>query len=316
MNGSDLNNESLRALAQQSLANICWIFFSSIAIITNCFVLITIFSTKSLHNRSQFLIVSHTFAEILYMCAYFGTGLVRYLEFLLSQPEKSNQLICILKQAPLEFSGAIAKLFSLGLACDRFIGLAFPIFYKTSDTKNYVLVVNVVIWCYCIGRLPFAFAFYDRKKIFPVCTFATSFDERYKNYVNVESSVAIYSTVIIYGIAAAIMLRRYKRKTFSGEDEKTEWRREMEFQVFISLSMIGVLYCVSKVAGIIVSTICNRIGTLQANLLLAPIVSLMGIFNATSHFFIYLKLNVCFRKSFFKLIFRRKNNTIAPSEGS
>lgn len=315
MNQSDLaalNNASLKTLTTQAPNHLLWLIMSPISIVTNLLVVITITSTKSLHNKSQYAILSYSVAEVVYGFVYFGTGLKRYLSFALGYPETANQLWCIAQQIPLTATGRGVQLFSLAVAVDRFLCLAAPIFYKTRNPSTYIAAMNVIIWGHVCILACLAFAKYDTTKLFPVCSHATSFDRVFVTLNIDEGNFLTALTAATYVFSAAILFRRYKSATLAGEQQKRDWKRQMEFDVFLTVSVIGVFYL--STAGItnIISAIATMIGTLEATVMLSPVASAFVFLGSTSHLFVYLKMNRVFRHSFMRAVLKPADNTVLP----
>jgi hypothetical protein len=313
MNNTSLDDQSLHLLATQAPQHLTWIICSALAIISNVFVAITIIVSKQLHNKSQYIILSQTIAEITYSSAYFGTGLARFLAYALNKPETSNQLICILKQLPLHCTSEASTIFLLALAFDRILCLAAPVFHKKLDPKRYILTMNVVNWGFTLSKVPLMFINLDKTKVFPVCIFAVAFDPSFVSYHSYYSNVLTSLTVLIYTLVAAMMLRKYKKATFSERSTKSEWKKQMEFDVFMAVSLIGTIYLLSRGIATAISTVSLKyVGTeLENAIIFSTIVSILNFITLISHLFVYMKVNIVFREEFFRIVCR-KNNSVGP----
>lgn len=312
MNRSALDNASLNTLAQQAPNHLLWVILSPLSVATNLLVVITIASTKALHNKSQFLILSYSAAEVIYALCYFFTGLIRFLAYVLSKPETSNQLFCMLKQSPLVFMGAVVKNLGVILSVDRLLCLAFPIFYKNRDSFKYTVFCNAIVWGYSVVKLGFGFQEYDQNKWFGVCAFTTSFAPGFVAYSSTESSVTTGLVAAIYFLATAILFRRYRSATFTGVAQKSEWKRQMDFDVFIAVAGICVIFLITTGLGSILNAIASYIGGIEIAVKLAPVSSALILISSISHFFVYFKLNRLFRKSFRTVVMKREDNSVVP----
>lgn len=315
MNDSILDAQSLQTLAAQVPDNISWMAVSPFIFGTNFLIILTISVSKPLHNKSHFIVLSYSISECIYSLCYFCAGLIRYLAYFYGRPETSTQLMCILKQVPLNSTGHVVTLFTLTLALDRFLCVRAPVFYKTRRTLNYVLALNLFCWCGSMAKVPFAFLSYDPYKKFPVCTLASSFSQSYVTYSTAESGVAVALTAALYAATASILLYRYKNTKFVSSNEKREWRRQMDLDVCVAMSAVGALYVITYGTRAVLTAIVTSKLSLELNQKIIPFSTALFFGNAASHLFVYLILNKVFRKNFFRIFCRRNDNAVSSFVG-
>lgn len=303
-----LKAESLYELQQQSSMHLVMMLYSWIDLINNTFVIVTIFFSKSLHNKSQFVILSHCTIELLLALIYICTGTVRYLSYVYSSPYYANQFVCTLRQLPISFGGNVVQIYTLGLACDRFMCVALPLFYKHLRTGLYVVAFNVV--CFGLTVVKMSFVFYDinTAEMFPTCSYS-SYNDQYKTMDGITENIATIATVSIYALAAVVLLVRYKLTKFNGDLQRRDWKKSMEFDVFFAILVIGAIYVATIGANSIISLFTL---SLQFENQVGAIVSALYLTSGETHLFVYLYLNSTFRKAFKLVILKKEHNTVIP----
>ena len=87
----------------------------------------------------------------------------------------------------------------------------------------------------------------------------------------------------------------------------------MDFDVFVSFIVVGLLYVVTSGVSSIVNAVVAKMHSLDVNLKLAPIVSLFMLASSASHLFVYFFIGSEFRKAFLILIRVRPDaDTVTP----
>lgn len=314
MNISELNALSLSIISQRAPTDICWIIGATIAFTTNLLVVITICLSKPLRNKSQFVIVSYCLAEAMRALTYFCTGFARFSYFLYGVPSTTSQLTCMLWQIPLFFTATVTSFLSVVLAVDRLMGVAVPVYYHTIDPFFYILLINLICWVYPMIKMAFGFLKYDENLYFPVCGSVTSFDSKFYNFHVIESDVTVILAALAYVVAVSILFIRYKKKTFSNQIQKSEWKRRIELDVFIAVAAIGIIYILVWGVVTVLDTVAANIFSLNFSVILALIVPGLGFFSVMSHLFVFLYFNSIFRKCFIALFFKcKKSNAVHPA---
>lgn len=307
-----LNNDSLRILSQQAPNHLIWVLLSPFAILSNFFVILVISCTKRLHNKSQYLLLTYSVIEMMNACSHFGTGLARCLAYEFGMPETSNQVICMLKMSPITFCGRATLVYALALAADRCFCVAFPVLYRVQNSFRYILKIHVLIWVFMGTKVPMAFVGLDIKKLYPTCNYVTVFTKFFSDYSNFELPALTGATAGMYILAAAILFIRYKRKKFSSLAQKTEWKRQIEFDAFMAVMAIGVIYLVSSGMTAALISIASQIGTLEASVTIAPVTSVFAFLTSVSHLFVYIRFNPEFRAAFVRLVLKCGKASVAP----
>lgn len=304
-----IDNTSLATLAQQSSTYLVWISLPPISILANVLVVLTVvLSKEELHNKPHFIIVSHALAEVTYSLAHFGTGLSRYTSYVDHTPYTANQLVCIFRQIPIVLGTSITQIFPAALAFDRLICIGSPINYSKLKLKMYVERVNCVCWTYSFLTVSFMFIDYDINKLIPVCSTLQATSPRVSQATNPIGNVLIGTTTFAYLAAAAVMYIKYKKANLVGDIQKNEWRRKVDFNVSITMSVIGLLYIITALFPFAIRSITIYSSFLSnatnTGLILTSIYFSSGI----SHLFVYLAVNRRFRENFLRVMCRRKAN--------
>jgi hypothetical protein len=312
---SQLDNASLQTLKIQAPTHLCWAVISPIGIITNILIIVTVINSKLLHNKSHYVILSHSLAELIYVTTYFCTGLNNYLFYMYQYPRTADQLTCILINFPLILLGNVCKCLTLALAFDRVLCITKPIFYKTLHNSKYILVLNGLSWGYSTVKTSLAFVSYDKTKYYSICSYAVTFDPTYVKIASIENNCLTAVSVLVYALAAIVMWRRYKSTKLIGASQRSEWRRKMDFDVFLVMIVVGIEYIFRYGIISVIGALVAKYPTLSSVLSTSPLTSLIIICGTISHFFIYLGLNKLFRRQFLRLV--RKNdqsniNSVSP----
>lgn len=173
-----------------------------------------------------------------------------------------------------------------------------------------MLVFNILCWGFCIVKIPFAFLSYDTKKIFAFCTPANTFSEKYVTYGNVEGNALMALIVATYTLAAVIMLYRYKKASFLGETQRQDWRRQVDFNVFVAMISVGLAYIASYGSTTLINSTPALTLSQEVAMKLGPVTTLLLLASSLSHLFIYLKFNNSFREAFIKMYYCKRNNAV------
>lgn len=307
-----IDNQSIIALAQQASTHFTWICLSPISILTNILVILTIVYTKDLHGTSHFVIISHSVGEISYSLGFFIVGICRYIPYLNHVPYTASQLVCIIRQIPANLGAGATQVFAAAIAFDRLFCVGLPVRYAQLIVGKYIFILNVICWSYALAMTLVQFLNSDTEKLFPVCNAAVISNptSRLVGGVAVNSLLAV--TVIVYVLGALILFVRYRKANLIGEVQMNEWRRQMDFAVFMSMAVIGLIYILTFLSPNILTaviTFSDSSVLLVTNTTL--ITSTSTLISEMSHLFVYLCINHRFRQSFVKLIFR-KDNSVVP----
>jgi hypothetical protein len=311
MNLSDLENQSLLLLAEEVDRHIFWIASSPIPVITNLLVVVTVIISKSLHNKSHFLILCHSSSEMLVALNYFAGGLYRYLFFYFNAPEVENEAICKIKSVPNFIFTGLSAHYLLALAIDRFLCLAAPIFYKTRRRSSYLLIITGIILSYNFITRMLGFLNTDPKRLYSFCDASNSFDLIYTLILRYEILFIAALVVVIY-LTTIIFLRRKFREVNSKLDtnKNNEWRRQMELDVFKALATIGCFNGFTLLAAKIVDVMNTSTGRV-----VIPYATILFTYlNSGSHLVFYLYFNSGFRQDFLKMVrkvCKGKNNAVS-----
>lgn len=130
MNNTSLELLSLQKLSQQYINHVSFIIIAPIDIFTNVLIVLTIVLSKSLHNKSQYIILSHAIAQILYLLTFISVSIRKLSDHLSGTPEIFDQLGCVFNQLPMSFVANLVRVQTLGLALDRLLCITCTVFYK------------------------------------------------------------------------------------------------------------------------------------------------------------------------------------------
>lgn len=309
MNTSDLDNISLAQLAERAPLYLYWVTVSPFCFLANLLVILTISLSKQLQNKSQFIILGHSVAELLFSLAYFGTGLKRYLPYVLHTPVTTSQLYCIFEQTPFNFGVFAVKIMSLSLALDRLLCICAPIFYRGARMGTYVLTVNVCCWTYVLTMTTLGFVYYDPQKRIPMCYFYGAYDAWYISINNKVQNAATVITVALYVFAALTLWRQYKRANLLDARQKSEWRRHVELDVFVAIAVVGAIYVIGSGIPSVITVLVSQYPSLGF-INLTPIDTTVAFISSISHFLVYLKINRVFRSCFMRLFSKHDDNVV------
>lgn len=129
---------------------------------------------------------------------------------------------------------------------------------------------------------------YKPNKIVPICIAFMDFSGLCTKILTVSNNVLSGLSVLLNFIGAIIKWRRYKTTTFSSESQKSEWRRQINWDVFMSITMIGIVDLLFRAASSILFSIIMLSFSVEMQAMLMPINSVLIPINSTSHLLIYL----------------------------
>lgn len=302
-----IDNISLVTLAQQATSHLTWICLSPVSFFANLLIVVTVVFSKELRNKSHFIIVSYTVAELSQSLAYFGTGLARYMPYVYQVPYTANQLVCIVRQAPVTFGGNLVQIFSVVLGFDRLFCVGVPIKYSQLSLKKYIGCVNFFCWTYSFFRISLTFIDHDTNKLLPVCNTALAYSPVVTKATNPIGHVLVGTTASAYMAGAAVLYRRYRKANLVGDFQKSEWRRKVDFNVFVATAVVGFLYVITALVPYVLITITVYISSSLASIVdTALVVTSIYLANGISHLFVYLLVNRRFRENFLRVVCRRE----------
>lgn len=248
MNATDIYNSSLKFLSDNYPMHIFWVCSSVVALFANIPIAVAIVKTKELHNKSHYIILGLSLAEIYKALAYIALGLYYITCHLAKIPATGTKLQCLFTLGFTKFLGNVTvHIFTLFLALDRFLCISFPVFYYALHAEKYGIVVDIL--CTGIPFLKFSLYFIDYHDNIALLSFCDA-DKVYPPAIN--QALASVSTVeraiaaFLYAATAIILYGKYKKANPVGQAAKSEWRRQMDFNVFLIVSIIGSTHLVAN----------------------------------------------------------------------
>lgn len=310
MNLSSLENQSLAILADRAPQYLLLILISPVNFIANLLVVLTIASSKELRNKSQFVILSHSACEMYYALAGLGVGIGYYICFLYHWPVSATRLTCILSNAPQIVGSRADIYFTAALALDRLTCMALPTRFQSLPLRKYIWAMNVVCWVLAIlvTTLP-AMAIGEYETVVAFCDIFAYVPAEVRKWDSLESNAEAGLIALMYMLNAALLWRRYKQADLIGEIQKSEWRRQMDFSVFLAITAIGVTFLITAVVPRLFFSIAATYLVFSATT--ASVIGYLGFFlRSISNLFYCLLFNVTFRDQFLRLFCKRDPNVV------
>lgn len=295
LNSSDI---TIRIARLQTPAHLSWIVACLFAIVCNAFLIAITAKVRTLQTKSQFVVVSLCCAEILQSIAYIGTGLKRALIYLIPWSEHVSQLACIAQSLPINICPAATGNLILALSIDRCIAIVWPLFYMRMPTGTYIVAVNLVSWTLAIMHGLLSLVSYQKDKIMLICTFATCCDKLYMLSYDISSHIRAGGTVIFQIITAVILWRRVRLLRRLSSTTRRNERKNLEVASFHAVVVIAVVYATSVWTAYMTYSILAWVDH-DLEVAISPYVTLLLIFNSSSHFFVYLIMSRTFRQAFY-----------------
>lgn len=289
--------QSLTMLRSQYVPMVISTLLCMFAVITNALLIVIIAKTKELHNRSQFIIVSHSFAEMLQ--SLFGTVVYGRRAFCatFSIPDVSNQLNCVIFQVPFVISAKVAMLEILVLGIDRMLCVGAPITYRQLNPKRYVLGLNLACWAFVLAHVPFQFLGVDKNGSVPVCMYTLAFPAAYRSSDSLEGEIIVALTVFVYALAIGFVVYRYWGQKWRTLAERNSWGRRIKLGAFKMMMTVGCIFVACWGIGQAAIYITNWYGSPSTAAMYGPYISLLLTLNTSSHFFVYYFLSSIFREA-------------------
>lgn len=299
---------SKASLVQSSTINLCVSVFSFASFIANGLILLVIGKTKAMHNKSQFVIFSHIFAETLYSLSAFAIAFRKYIFYLLESSEIVYQSTCMVMYIPQTGSSIAVTHFILALGLDRLLAVGKPIYYKTMPSWKYVGLLNLVCWGLSLVMMPFGFLEFEKMREMAVCQYSLAYSATFRLFQTYKGNVVAVATVGIYVVSLSFVGFRYWGTKWMNEAQRTSWSRKVNLGAFKIMMVVGVLYLVCWGLSQTISTTLAQFGpTVQATF--GPYLNLLNLTNTLSHFFVCIGLSKRFRDAFIRLIRCTGDNT-------
>lgn len=307
-----LVNASFALLTERAPLHLLWSVLAPFGVLCNVLVIVTISFDKDLHNKSQFVILVLSLSEIAYMGSVSVIGLKRYLLHILHIPGVTNSIQCSLEVLVWYVGLHWVRYTAFFLAVDRFLCVCLPVFYNTLNTLKYLLAINGMILLPAIFLRGYIQLFgYDKVRWIPICGQEELYERNslYNRINTIETPFKQFIPVPFYIIATIRLYMRYRKAKLVNEAQKRDWRRLVEFDVFVAITIVGCTFFVVNYIPNIFGTVATAFSWPLQVIQLAqfPFVAL----NSMSHLFVYLKFNSTFRRAFLKVICRR-NNVVQP----
>lgn len=306
-----LNNASLNALAQEARISVIVVLLSPFTVITNFLIIYVIFRTKELHNKSQYLILLHSAAGMFWGMTMFCVYLKSYIAFNYGFPLATSQGLCKFMNFPIEFFGTMSRRYGLALGMDRLLLVAKPTMYKVQMPIRYLLILHMIVCGPLVVRIPLYFVGYDPYKMISFCNGAAAIGDTYRVFQSVESNVLVALTSTSYALLIVILLYRFKTAKIAGAAQKQEWRRKWEFEVILSIVVIGLIY-LSLTAVSNIGFVLFANSPAEVTRIFRDVSTGLAVMSTISHLFVYLGMNGTFREAFQRLVIGRGPNDVIP----
>lgn len=306
-----LNNASSIALAQEATTSLLSSILCPFSVISNFLVVYVIFRTKKLHNKSQYLILLHSAAGMVWAITFFCISLKNYTASFYGFPLITNQGLCKFIIFPLEFSGSIVRRYALMLGMDRCLLVVRPTFYRIQVTLRYISILHIICWCPLLVRIPLYFVGYDANRLIPFCNSFTVLSDIYRVFQSVESNILTGLTWFMYISLIAVMLYRFKTAKLAGATQRREWKRRWELEALLSITVVGLMYLGSSVISN-VGFVAFANSPAYVTRVFKDVSTGIALMSSISHLFVYLAMNGTFRQAFQRLLTRRGQNDVMP----
>lgn len=295
-------NLTLPVSSSENNQNLPYIFLCLLAMTANVLIIWTISMEKSLHNKSQLVLLSLSVGEVLFCLSSCVVGFYKLASSIFNL--ESYQFFCILRHYPILFSGSLVKNMMLASAIDRSLCMGRPLFYRNVSNSKYVSCLNLICCSHAALVNMFAFTKSSLDLLLPVCSLSIAVDKTYLILSGLQDNLIFLVTIVLYAILACKFWRRYRKEKVSDLIQSNEWRRQMDYDVFLAMVIVGSVYSINGLPSLAMSLGYNSMSAKITNALMT--FSLFFIlFSSISHLFVYYKVNKLFRSGFVKVVFRR-----------
>lgn len=312
MNVSDIDQKSLALLEEKAPITLARVLVSPVLFVLNLLVVLTIASSKDLRNKSQFLIMSHSISEMAWAVFQTAIGVKNYTLFLLGYPATVSQLACMFITAPFAGLSQADLYFTAALAADRLMAIGIPIKFRAFPLKTYILWMNAI--CYSVAfveqLLPFLIAG-NFGTIVPVCDYVVAVPVEIRTWIGYLGNAKTAIIAGMYLSSILLLWRRYKQANPIGESQKSEWRRQVDFNAFQAITAIGIIFLVSGLVPRMVYTIGITFFTYSSVVNNAITYAGFCIYSA-SNLIVCLIFNSKFRTRFLRILGKKSPNAVAP----
>lgn len=308
-----LEIQARSSLSKQSLGNLLLFTLGALGALTNGLILLTIFKTKSLHNKSHYAILYHSLTGAFLAFMFSAVGLRRYLLFVLGQPGIMTAFGCSSLQLLVEIFMEANNYAILALGIDRLVAVSTPIFYRKIQPVNHMIIFNGVSYAPMLVNALINYSTLDYSKYVAVCVFSTAFSAFYQRFMEIVNNVFAVLTILVYLFCLFKIGRRYWGNKWQNAAQRNEWSRDIQLQAFKSVVVIAVTHILSLGASTAMTNVIAAgilpPATLEAIL---PYFALTFFPENISHLLVYFCTNTSFRNGFLVMTRCRSADAVVP----
>lgn len=307
-----MEERSKNAIATSKNVNLVASLVILLSVVTNTLVVVTIAKTKQLHNKSQYIILSHAIAELIRSLAAGLTNNTRnYAYALLGMSDLIRKCNCVLGMVSYVASGKAQQAATFMLCLDRFLAIFLPIKYKSFRPATYVVSLNVACWGYALlAHVPFMFLGCDNTVILQNCDYLTALPSSYTQRATTEVNVIAVFTTICYCSIIVYAGYRYWGKKWQSESERANWSQAIQLNAVVFMTIVGLMYLICYGIATGMNSFFIWLGDQTLSRTYSPYIALLQTLNMSSHFFVYYACHKKFRVGF-QQVFLTKKGTVA-----